>query len=119
MAEGETILTKMQDLLLYMLPQIGKFPRDQKYLLGDRIIVKLLEVQENLLRAYYGKQKLNFLYEANLTLEIIRHLVRLSFASKLFGTDRYEVMSRKLDELGRMVGAWIKQQNLPRGNTGK
>jgi hypothetical protein len=55
MAESDNILTKLQDLLLYMIPQLNKFPRDQKFVLGDRIENKLLDVQELCLRAYYGR----------------------------------------------------------------
>ncbi|MCX6925325.1 MAG: hypothetical protein NT154_19255, partial [Verrucomicrobia bacterium] len=29
MAESDNILTKLHDLLLYLIPQLGKFPRDQ------------------------------------------------------------------------------------------
>jgi len=45
MAESDNILTKLQDLLLYLIPQLNKFPRDQKFVLGDRIENKLLDVQ--------------------------------------------------------------------------
>ena len=37
MAESANILTKLQDLLVYLIPQLNKFPRDQKFVLGDRI----------------------------------------------------------------------------------
>lgn len=37
MAESDNILTKLHELLLYVIPQLGKFPRDQKFVLGDRI----------------------------------------------------------------------------------
>ena len=46
MAENDNILTKLQDLLLYLIPQLNKFPRDQKFVLGDRIETKLLDVQD-------------------------------------------------------------------------
>ena len=36
MAESDNILTKLQDLLVYLIPQLNKFPRDQKFVLGDR-----------------------------------------------------------------------------------
>jgi hypothetical protein len=52
MAESDNILTKLQDLLVYLIPQLNKFPRDQKFVLGDRIETKLLDVQEFYLRAY-------------------------------------------------------------------
>src|ERR1035438_10290946 len=78
MAESDNILTKLQDLLVYSIPQLNKFPRDQKFVLGDRIENKLLDVQEDCLRAYYGRDKRGHLLEANLQLEVARHLVRLA-----------------------------------------
>jgi hypothetical protein len=34
MAESDNIPTKLQDLLVYLIPQLNKFPRDQKFVLG-------------------------------------------------------------------------------------
>jgi len=34
MAESDNILTKQQDLLLYLIPQLNKFPRDHKFVLA-------------------------------------------------------------------------------------
>ena len=56
MGTSDNVLTKLHDLLLYMVPQLAKFPRDQKFLLGDRIEVKVLDVQELCLRACYSKE---------------------------------------------------------------
>lgn len=36
MADSDNILTRLHDLLLYVIPQLNKFPRDQKFVLGDR-----------------------------------------------------------------------------------
>lgn len=80
MAESANILTKLQDLLVYLIPQLNRFPRDQKFVLGDRIETKLLDVQEDCLRAYYGRDKRGHLLEAHLQLEVARHLVRLAHA---------------------------------------
>jgi hypothetical protein len=81
MAESGNILTKLQDLLLYLIPQLNKFPRDQKFVLGERLETKLLDVQEFCLRAYYGRDKRGHLLEANLQLEVAWHLVRLANAA--------------------------------------
>ena len=110
MAESDNILTKLQDLLVYLIPQLGKFPRDQKFVLGDRIETKVLDVQESCLRAYYSRDKRGHLLEANLQLEVARHLVRLAHALKLFSTHTYGVLAAKMDEVGRMVGGWLKSQ---------
>jgi hypothetical protein len=36
MAESDNLLTKLQDLLVYLIPKLNKFPRDQKFVLGGR-----------------------------------------------------------------------------------
>ena len=68
MATSDNVLSKLHDLLLYLIPQLSKFPRDQKFLLGDRIETRLLDVQERCLRAYYSREKRVHLQEANLLL---------------------------------------------------
>ena len=108
MAESENILTKLEDVLVYLIPQLNKFPRDQKFVLGDRIETKLLEVQEECLWAYYSRDKRGHLLEANLQLEVARHLVRLAHALKLFSHHTYGVLAEKMDEVGRMIGGWLK-----------
>ncbi len=108
MAESDNILTKLHELLFSVIPLLGKFPRDQKFVLGDRIEVKLLEVQESCLRAYYHREKREHLIEANMTLEITRRLIRLAHALRYFSNQAYAVSSEKLDEVGRMIGGWMK-----------
>ena len=98
MAESDNLLTKLQGLLVYLIPQLNKFPRDQKFVLGDRIETKLLEVQESCLRAYYGREKRAHLIEANMTLEITRHLVRLAHALRLLSHHTCAVISEQVDE---------------------
>jgi len=108
MAESDNVLTKLHDLLLYLVPQLGKFPRDQKFLLADRIQVKLLEAQECCLRAYYGREKEAELLQANMCLELTLHLVRLAYDLRYFNARRYGVISEKINEVGRMIGGWLK-----------
>ena len=108
MAESDNLLTKLQGLLVYLIPQLNKFPRDQKFVLGDRIETKLLEVQESCLRAYYGREKRAHLIEANMTLEITRHLVRLAHALRLLSHHTCAVISEQVDEVGRMLGGWLR-----------
>ncbi len=108
MAESDNILTQLHDLLRYIIPQLSKFPRDQKFVLGDRIEVKLLEVQERCLRAYYSREKRTHLIEANMMLEVTRHLIRLAHALRYFSNQGYAVVSEKLDAVGRMIGGWLK-----------
>jgi len=111
MAGADNVLTRMHDLLLYVVPLLAKFPRDQKFVLGDRIEVKLLEVQEHCIRAYYSREKHSHLSEANATLEVARHLVRLAHDLKVLNTQKYGVLAEKMNEVGRMIGGWLKHSS--------
>ena len=66
-------LTKIYDLLLWMIPTIEKFPKSQRFLLGDRIESILLDILELVIQAVYTKNKTGFLRDANLKLEKLRY----------------------------------------------
>ena len=66
MAKLETILTLTYDFLLYLIPQLSKYPRDQKFVLGDRIETLALDILDDVIVAYYSKQKFERLQNANL-----------------------------------------------------
>jgi hypothetical protein len=76
---GPDSITKVYDSLKWTIPQLKKFPRDQRFLLGNRIEGHLLDILELLLSANYSKEKLDFLKTANLRLEVLRFLFRLSY----------------------------------------
>ncbi|MBT6757603.1 MAG: diversity-generating retroelement protein Avd, partial [Candidatus Jacksonbacteria bacterium] len=107
----ETILNKMYDLILYMIPQLEKYPRSQKFLLADRMETGLLDILDHLLRAYYGEKsvKKDQLIETNLCLEQLRFLIRLSHDLKFLSHKKYGIMSEKVNEIGKMTGGWLKK----------
>lgn len=101
-------LTRVYDLLLWIIPVLEKYPKAQKFLLADRIETGLLDIQDLLLQAVYTKQKLQVLHQSNLRLEQIRFLIRLSKDLRFLGLKQYEHVAGKVDEIGREIGGWIK-----------
>ena len=88
-------------------------------MLGDRIETKVLAVPEHCLRADYSRGKRTHLLEANLTLEVTRHLIRLAHGLRLVSHHTYGVLAEKMDEVGWMIGSWLKTQAVtgaPGGN---
>jgi hypothetical protein len=108
--EPPQIITKIYDLLLYLIPQISKFPKSQRYLLGDRLEIIGLEVLEIFLEALYSRDKLVLLQRANIKLEQTRYYARLCKDLKLVSLHGYEVLTKKIHEVGIQLGGWIKQQ---------
>jgi len=101
-------ITKLYDFLLWIIPKLEKFPRSQKFLIGDRIETILLDVLDLLIEAAYSKSKSGPLRAANLKLEQLRYLVRLSKDLKLLSLKSYEFSARSIDGVGVSVGGWLK-----------
>ena len=97
-----------QQFLLWLVPTVDKFPRSQKFLLGDRIQGTAFDVLETLIEATYTRDRRPHLTRANLGLEKLRHFFRLAVELKHLDGRRYEHAARTLDEIGRLVGAWAK-----------
>jgi len=101
-------ITKLYDLLLWMIPKLVKFPRSQKFVIGDRIENMMLDILELLIEAAYSKNKHKVLKTANLKLEQLRYLVRLSKDLKLINLKEYEFCARAVDGIGTSIGGWLK-----------
>ena len=101
-------VTKLYDLILWLIPKLEQFPRNQKFLIGDRIESLMLDTLERLIEASYSHQKTHLLHEANLKLEILRYLIRLAKDLRLINMKAYELASRKINDVGISVGGWLK-----------
>jgi len=104
-------VTKLYDIILWLVPQVEKFPRDYKFTLGDRIINNLLDSLETLLEAAYSREKQPLLKRLNLQLEKLRYLIRLSKDLKALSFKKYAYISQEIDLLGRMTGGWLKAKS--------
>src|SRR5215831_3173757 len=98
------------ELLLWLIPQLDKFPRSRRFTLGERIEAGLLEVLELLVEAAYQRNKEVSLRRANLRLEVVRHLWRLAHELKVMATRQYEHGAKLIDDLGRQIGGWLRSQ---------
>ena len=94
--------------ILWLVPTLERFPRSQKFLLGDRIQSNALNVLESLIEATYTRHRSQHLSRANLSLEKLRFLLRLAYELHYLNRRRYEHAARTIDEVGRRVGAWRK-----------
>lgn len=91
---------------------IRNFPRDQKFLLGDRMQNLCSDLLESYIEAFYAKDKgfkKEKLNSANIQLEKLRFFLRLAYESGYFSSGRYRETSEKIQELGRMTGGWLKK----------
>jgi hypothetical protein len=109
MSEKEDALTKTYDLMLWLFPHIGKFPRDYRFILGDRMQNCLLDVCGQLITARFTKEKREILKAVNIELEKLRYMVRLCKDLKLMDFRRYEYAAGAINGIGVYVGGWLKK----------
>jgi hypothetical protein len=94
--------------ILWLVPTVDKFPRSQRFLLGDRLQATGLDVLEALVEATYTRRRAELLQRANLGVEKLRFLCRLALDLGHLDARRYEHAARSLDEVGRLIGGWRK-----------
>ena len=99
------------DFCVWLLQRVSKFPKDQRYLLGTRIENLSLTILESLIQGALqkkGMKKLALLEDVNIKLEQLRYLLRLAMAIRAMNNKSHHYGSRRLQEIGTMVGGWIK-----------
>ena len=60
------VITKTYDLILWSCHHISRFPRNHRFVLGERMERNLYSLVETLIRAKYTKRPGELLQEANL-----------------------------------------------------
>ena len=94
--------------ILWLVPAVERFPRSQKFLLGDRIQGMATDVLEALIEATCTRRRTASLARANMGVEKLRFFFRLARDLRFLDPRRYEHAARTLDETGRRIGAWRK-----------
>ena len=107
-------LEKTYQFLVWLVPVVDAFPQRQKYLLGHRIENTALDTLEGLIEATYSRNRGSILATVNVRLSKLRFLFRLATELRLIDRRRYEHAARSIDDIGRLVGGWMKVQ---RGQT--
>jgi hypothetical protein len=106
------LFVRTYDFLLWLLPQVQKFPRVHRFILAERIQRLALDFQDTLVAAGKSKERYRkaHLFSADIKLEQIRVWIRFSRDSNLITVRQYEHAARMLAEIGRLLGGWIKTE---------
>lgn len=104
-------LEKWYQFVRWLLPAVEKLPRSHKFTLGERLVAGALNVLDGLIEATYSKNATPALLQVNLALEKLRFLLRLTADLQLMDLRKHEFAARAVDEVGRLVGGWIKAKS--------
>jgi len=85
-------------------------PKQDRYTIWQRCETLILEILEGLLHASQTSksEKLPFLEKTSMKLNFLRVFIRLMKDTKAVDTKKYLVLEAAVDEIGRMLGGWIK-----------
>jgi len=108
MRDDYPLFTKWRYIVEYVIDICGKYPKNVRFTLCDRIVNFSLDVLEAIIDAIYAKQKTDILHRANLYMEKLRALMQISVNKKYISLQQYEHISKEINEAGKMLGGWIK-----------
>ena len=104
------ILTKIEFLDVYSRNAIRQFPKYEKFLLAADIRNSITELKRYAIRAGKRYYKKTTLQDLDIEVEILRSYIRESHAMKYINDDRLGIWMEKIDEIGNIVGGWLKNQ---------
>ena len=102
------IFARTYDLLRWLIPATLKFPRQHRFVMATVIQQSVLSFHQRLLEAARSGEPKAVLLRADVTLAQLRVYLRLCRDMEILGMNQYEHAARLMDEVGRLLGAWLK-----------
>src|SRR5262249_59925276 len=110
MSETElSVIRKTYDLVKWSCEHTSRFPRNHRFVLGERMERRLYALLETLIAARYSRDRHDLLRQANLSLEVLRFPMWPAKDLQCLRCNNYEFASKALLEIGREVGGRIRQ----------
>lgn len=106
-----TIQTKTRDMMVYAFICLRQFPKSERFVLGSEIrqcIYKILRLTIAASKRYHKKTTIQ---DLDIEIATLKHMIRVAYDLQYIDGKKYENWQRKVVELGRMTGGWIKSVN--------
>ncbi len=110
------VFVKWTDFLKWLLDTTGKFPRNVRYTITNRIDNLALDILEHLIECRYEKQvRASKLGQINIKLEKMRILLRICHENQYIPIRQFEHAIVRVNEAGKMIRGWMNTNSI-RGN---
>lgn len=103
------IFEKMYEFNLWLFPMVQKFPKSQRFVLGQQIESLALRVTMGIMRANIEREKRPHLRMVSVELDMLKVLIRMAHDLRFMSTRQYEHASVHIAEVGRLLGGWMKK----------
>ena len=105
------LFTQWYDVVSTLLECVGRFPKNLRPTLGNRLLDRSLDVLDHVVVLRYNRDRKTRFAEANLALEQVRILIRLAFERRLISSGQYSRLAESVDVSGRMLGGWRRSED--------
>ena len=111
MAEELVLLTRLFDLLAWLLPRSETFPRAYRHTVTHRLVSAALDCQEAVFTAQTarGAPRQAALARADAALNTLRLYLRLAHRWRWLTDGQYAHVSALVAEVGKLLGGWVRQ----------
>ena len=105
------IRQKTEDMIRYGYIALRQFPKTERYTLAANIRNCMHDLLRLIITANKRYFKKTTIQDLDIELEILRSYIRLSYTAGFLPFKKYEVWAKLINEIGCMVGGWIKSVN--------
>lgn len=111
------IKKKCEEMIAYGYKAVAQFPRAERHVLSQEIrstmwaLLRLIVICN---RRYHKKTTMQ---DLDAELDLLRSQLRLATDLGYLPFRKYEVWSRHADEIGRMIGGWLRSLHRGAGDT--
>jgi len=98
------------DLYKNIYQYTKSFPKVDRYNLGNELKQSSIKIIELFIEAESTKKewKLPLLEKASIKIGLLKILIRLAYEVKIIDSKKHLRLQEQLQEMGRMLGGWIK-----------
>lgn len=89
---------------------VSHFPKHEKYLMANKIRELGYSILESAITVNKKLHKKTTLSKLNVDHEVLRQFVNLAYEQKYINTHKHRVSQSHIDEVGKIIGAWIKSE---------
>ena len=114
MLDDLVIYQKTYDFMLWLHPVVNKFPKNQRFVLGQRIENKTLDLIHSMIVANVAREKYPLLVAASVDLDELRMFLRLAKDLYFVSVRQYGIAAERMNEIGRMLAGWMARFPQPK-----
>ena len=88
------------------------FPKQDRHMLGAKCESYIIEILAELYKAKFAGrvQRAEIIQTTSENFDLLKVFVRLLFEMRVLPQGKYLILERRLQEIGRMLGGWLKSQ---------